>query len=283
MSMANDTAANGRIRNKIGFTAASNAVIKDRNLSLKAKGLYMVIQRLITIPSFTLYLNTLKKECKEGEWAFNAAWKELKDNGYLVQHRTKNQAGRFVWEYELLDEKRPVNKSSLHTPKNHPMENHTMENPPVGNPTDGEVGVFNKTDLNKKDINKKEKIKDRLIDMTSKQKFLEHREKYGFEELIYIVGYDENLVRELESLIYEVIISNKETERIGGEDMSIQQVKDVLLQLDSYHLEYVLDSVSSTKSQITNMRNYLLTALYNAPQTLWSHKAAQRRASTLKS
>ncbi len=58
--------------------------MRDENLSLKAKGLYSMIQSYITIENFTLYKNTLIKQCKDKEGSFNTAWKELKDNGSLL-------------------------------------------------------------------------------------------------------------------------------------------------------------------------------------------------------
>src|SRR5690554_6890684 len=135
---------NGRIRKKSGFTAVSNDLVKDRALSLKAKGLYMLIQSFVVIPNFDLYLNTLKKEVKEGEHSFMGAWKELKDNGYLVQYRSRGQDGKFIWEYELLDKPSPEHRGSIHPPKNHPMEN----------PPHGKLGGYNKKYLNNRLIDR---------------------------------------------------------------------------------------------------------------------------------
>ena len=122
---------------KNNFTQISNQVLLDDELSLKAKGLYSIIQHFITIPDFVLYLNTLKKQVKEGEHSFNATWKELKDKGYLLQERKKDtKTGKFYYEYELLDEKN-------HTPKNHSMEN----------PVDGKLPVYNNTNLINTNLN----------------------------------------------------------------------------------------------------------------------------------
>lgn len=97
-------------KKKVYFAQVSNNALRDNKLSLKAKGLYALIQSYITIENFTLYKTTLKKQCAEGEKAFESAWKELKDNGYLIQDRHRNTDGSFYYEYELLD-------VSSHTPK----------------------------------------------------------------------------------------------------------------------------------------------------------------------
>ena len=98
------TSTNGKFRTRRHkFTQVSNKALTDKNLSLKAKGLYALINSYITIPDFTLYKQTLVNSCKEGRDSFNAAWKELKDSGYLIQERVLIN-GKFSYEYELLDE-----------------------------------------------------------------------------------------------------------------------------------------------------------------------------------
>lgn len=92
-------------KKKVYFTQVSNNILRDANISLKAKGLYSLIQSYITIEGFTLYKTFLMKQCKEGERAFESTWKELKDKGYLIQYKLKdNKTGVFYYEYELMDE-----------------------------------------------------------------------------------------------------------------------------------------------------------------------------------
>lgn len=130
-------------RKKIHFSQVSNEALRDINLSLKAKGLYGLIQSYTTLEDFTLYKTTLKKSCKEKDAAFDNAWKELKDNGYLIQYKLQDEKGNFYYEYELLDIK---NDNFNHPPKNHPMDN----------PYSGEVGVYNYTDSNNTYIEEEE-------------------------------------------------------------------------------------------------------------------------------
>lgn len=98
--------ANGRFRQKENkFTQVSNDILDDKELSWKAKGIYAVIQRYITIPGWELYVNHLISLSKDGAKSFNSGWKELKDKGYLKQYRIPNREnkGAFFYEYELLD------------------------------------------------------------------------------------------------------------------------------------------------------------------------------------
>ena len=117
-------------KKKIYFSQVSNYALRDENLSLKAKGLYSLIQSYITIEGFVLYKNTLKKDCSEGNTAFESAWNELKQFGYLKQFKLKTPEGYFSYEYDLID--------IIHTP----------ENEGVDNLPSGKGGVSNKTNSN---------------------------------------------------------------------------------------------------------------------------------------
>lgn len=86
------------------FTQISNHLLRDPNVSLKAKGLYSLISSYLSLINFTLYKGTLRSNCQEGRDAFDKTWNELKDAGYLKQYKVKAGNGRFEYEYELLDE-----------------------------------------------------------------------------------------------------------------------------------------------------------------------------------
>ena len=92
-------------KKKCNFTMIPNEVLRDNNLSRKAKGLYAEIYSYITIPNFKLSKSYLMKQGLEGETAFNSMWNELKEKGYLKQYRIRsaNSDNGFVYEYDLLD------------------------------------------------------------------------------------------------------------------------------------------------------------------------------------
>ena len=75
--------AEGFFRSKKGFTVVQNEITKDANISLKAKGLYLVIQAYISMPDRKWTKEDFRNLTKEGKKAFDSAWKELKESGYL--------------------------------------------------------------------------------------------------------------------------------------------------------------------------------------------------------
>lgn len=96
-------ANNGRIRGSIpNFSMIPNELIEDKTVSFSAKGLYCLIARQLMKPNWVVYKKNLMTECKEGERAFNSAWKELLESGYLKAYRCNGDRNKFYWEYELL-------------------------------------------------------------------------------------------------------------------------------------------------------------------------------------
>ena len=95
--------AEGFFRSKKGFTVVQNEITRDVNISLKAKGLYLVIQAYISMPDKKWTKEDFMRLAKEGKKAFDSAWKELKESGYLKVHIMSDN-GRWRTEYELLDE-----------------------------------------------------------------------------------------------------------------------------------------------------------------------------------
>jgi|GEM_PF-2682674 Ni,Fe-hydrogenase I large subunit len=126
-------------KKKVYFSQVSNSALRDNSLSLKAKGLYSIIQSYITIENFTLYKNTLIKACKESKTAFENAWKELKVQGYLKQYKIQSSNGTFYYEYELLDEKKQESPEKITRIQTHKTQ-------VVDNPLHGGTGVYNNTD-----------------------------------------------------------------------------------------------------------------------------------------
>lgn len=152
------SAKSGTIRRREkGFAQVSNIALRDKKLSLKAKGLYALIESYLTIDNWILYKNFLKQQCKERETAFESTWKELKDNGYLIQYRLQEETTKqFYYEYELLDTPDIAMSTEVHNSQNRKKKeekNHTPENQGMDNTCNGKGGVYNKTDLSDTNLN----------------------------------------------------------------------------------------------------------------------------------
>ena len=81
----------------------------------------------------------------------------------------------------------------------------------------------------------------------------------------------------LVELISEVQSSTADAVGLGKEQIPIEIIKERFRQLTQMHVEYVLDCLKNTTTQINNVKAYLLTALYNAPMTMGFFYSAQVR------
>ena len=85
---------------------------------------------------------------------------------------------------------------------------------------------------------------------------------------------DEEIIDEIIGIVIETCCSRKPIIRVGGEDKPAEIVRSRLMKIDSSHIQYVLDRLKATTTDIRNIRQYLLTMLYNAPGTIGSYYAA---------
>lgn len=103
----------------------------------------------------------------------------------------------------------------------------------------------------------------------------ELKEHIDYEHLKRQCPYDD--VESLLELMVDVVSSAASTIRIGGEVLPAEDVKQRFRQLDSSHIEYIIDSLKQTTTKINNIRAYLLTVLYNAPVTIGPYYSAAVR------
>ena len=89
----------------------------------------------------------------------------------------------------------------------------------------------------------------------------EHHMKYGQHG-------DREMYEEIYETVCDVVCVKRKTIRINGEEYPYELVKSRFLKLNSSHVEYVMGCMRETVTKITNIRAYLITALYNAPSTM---------------
>ncbi len=94
------------------------------------------------------------------------------------------------------------------------------------------------------------------------------KENIGYDYLCETCKDSKDYINEIALLMADVLSSKKKTIRVYGEDKPSETVKSVFLQLDESHIQYVVDSMRKNTTKIHNIRNYLITALYNARFTL---------------
>lgn len=246
-------------RKKVNFSAVSNEILRDDTISLKAKGLYALIQSYITLENFSLYKGFLQSRCKEGDRAFESAWKELKDTGYLVQYQTKDEQNRFFYEYELMDIPLQFPGTTFcGTGECTTYKTYDVQNVEPTKCTTSEMGVHNNTIPNNTLQNNT--LSNHIVSIKAVQ-----------EQISYETFPESDLPQldEIVMLITEIL--NREdngTIRIAKGNTSISTVKERFRMLDQFHIQYVLETLRQNTSDVRDIKGYILTCLYNAPATI---------------
>ena len=273
-----------RVEKNKNYTTMSNYHLRDPNLSNKARGL---LSTMLSLPDNWDYTTRgLAKICKDGVDGITAQLKELEQYGYLIRHRIRDSDGRIV-DMEYIIYERP-HTASPDTEKPY-MVKPDMALPRPETPAqiniDKRITDESNTDLsNTHSILSDEARPSVLAALEAKRKETEYRdmdryreiikENIGYDYLLSDLPYDHDRLEEILELLVETVCSTKKYIRVAGSDYPAEVVRSRLLKLDMEHIKFVFDCLKENTTKIRNIKQYLLTTLYNAPTTIGSYYSA---------
>ncbi len=112
-----------RVEKNREFVVMSNKFLREKEMSLKAKGLLALC---LALPEDWNYsLNGLCAICKESQTSIRSALKELETFHYLKRNRMQNEKGHFIYEYVIYE--LPYSENP-HTVKQHTGKPHKETN-----------------------------------------------------------------------------------------------------------------------------------------------------------
>ena len=122
-----------RVEKNSSYTVMSNHHLRNRALSLKAKGL---LSQMLSLPEDWDYtLQGLARINRESIDAIRQAIRELEQAGYIQRSRERDEKGRLRGaDYVIFELPQPVPASVSPTLENPTLENPTQENPTLENP-----------------------------------------------------------------------------------------------------------------------------------------------------
>lgn len=133
-----------KLRKKSNFTIVSNGIVFNKNISMKAKGIYLY---LCSRPDgWDFYLSEIASNCTEGTKAIRTGLRELEDAGYLARERVNGECGQFHYDYEIFE---TPDATSPHTPKGHTVKGRAAE----GHAVNGTVLNTDKSNTDKSNTN----------------------------------------------------------------------------------------------------------------------------------
>ena len=273
-----------RIERTRDYTVMSNHHLRNANLSLKAKGL---LSMMLSLPEDWNYTTRgLAKICKEGVDAIGAALRELEAAGYIVRHKLRDRQGRISDTEYVIYEQPQLRKPDTDSPY---TENPYMDKPDTEKPAELNIEKSNtqksithgsSTDsipFREKTAARPPERKGR--DAMSVSEIESYRDLI-LENIEYdylcreFATYREDL-DEIVELMVETVCARRKTTRIAGSDFPHEVVRSRFLKLDSEHIRFVMDSLQKNTTEVRNMKQYLLTVLFNAPTTISNHYTSQ--------
>ena len=303
-----------RVERNTGYTVMSNHHLRNKELSLKAKGL---LSQMLSLPEDWDYtLAGLSHINREKIDAIREAVKELEKAGYIVRSRERDEKGRLRGaDYVIYEQPQPREPEAatsggqppildLPTLENPTLDNPTLEKPMLENPTLENPTQLNK-DISRTDLSKKEKSNTDLSNTRSipilspypspftedaaepERKGAEAKTQSAIEIYRDIIKdnieydiltqdphMDKDRLDEIVDLILETVCTARKTLRIAGDDYPAELVKSKFLKLTSSHIEFVLDCMRENTTKIRNIKQYLRAVLFNAPSTIDSYYTA---------
>ena len=97
------------------------------------------------------------------------------------------------------------------------------------------------------------------------------REELGIDELKAEYPSNADMIEELLELIVDTVCSSRDFIRIGKENLPAEIVRSRMMKLNAEHIRYLISCLNENTTKIRDIRQYLLTALYNAPATISSY------------
>ena len=283
-----------RVEKNKGYTVMSNHHLRNKELTLKAKGL---LSQMLSLPENWDYtLAGLSHINKESIDAIRTAVLELEKTGYIERSQGRDEKGKMT----------AITYTIYEQPQNPVLENPTsdkpvLENPTTDNPTSENPMQLNK-DIQKTDLSKKEEInKDGLSTDSipilspnpsplrepplSEKNGKEEKDAYKiyeelikdnieYEHLINAKRLDRDRIDEILDLILETVCSKRKHILIAGDEYPAELVKAKFMKLDSSHIEFVLDCMQENTTKVRNIKQYLKAVLFNAPSTIGNYYTA---------
>lgn len=265
-----------RIEKTRDFTVMSNHHLRNKNMSLRAKGL---LSLMLSLPEDWDYtLNGLAKISTEGVDAIRTVIRELENLGYLERRRTRNEKGHLkAAEYIIYE--RPVFKTDKQLPKQPTYDSPISDNPTLDSPTSERTAQLNTNKSNTNKSNTKElntdfikypSIKNRE---SNNQRWIDRynlnketvMENIDYEYLC--LHHDKGVIDNIVNVMTEVLTVDRDCYKIEGEVYPSIIVKERFREVDYSRIESFLLNFENYTGKIHNMKQYLITSLFNTPST----------------
>ena len=257
----------------------SNYHLRDKSLSLKAKGL---LSLMLSLPEDWDYTTKgFAYICKDGVDSICATVRELEGAGYIVRQRERHADGTLGGiKYTILEQSREPEPPKRENPV---QAENTGVAPKRAFPEQVKPEQEKHAQLNIEEQSKEELSTDVMNSFPSfpheskptQENGMERRETYRAQIMTnvdygYLVSYtevDRGRLDELVGLMLDTVCPTKPTIRVAGEKLPAEVVRSRLLKLTGAHLLYVLGRINentTTGSSISTGRTWNIESSHDA-------------------
>ncbi len=258
-----------RVERTRDYTVMSNHHLKNKVLSLKAKGLMSLILSLPDDWDYTL--QGLAQISLEKIDAIRRAVKELECEGYITRGRERDEQGKLRGTEYVIREQPMLDLPTLENPT---LDKPMLEKPTLENPTQLNIYKSNTQLLKTHSFPPEHENPEADVQAVNRMERMAEYEALIKENIDYDVlsqRLDKARLDDLVALMLETVCTARKVIRVARDDYPAELVKAKLLKLDSTHIEFVFDCLDENTTKIRNIKGYLLTALFNAPNTMDSY------------
>ena len=138
----------------------------------------------------------------------------------------------------------------------------------------------NNTNINNTNINNTESISSETNEeeMQRRKKFEKYfEESLSIKQLLEEHPTKKEILQEIFDVVLDVMCSNSDTIRIAKDEKLKDIVHSQFMKLNENHIRHVLDVIENS-SNIRNMKQYIITTLYNASMTINTYMTSQRNS-----
>ena len=291
------------------FTTISNYHLRDKSLSMKAKGLLTIMLSLPEDWDYTIAgLATLSAD---GRDSITTTIRELEDHGYVKRHQSRGEKGTFAqneyWIYEMPQKESVFSEAMTDTVPAYADSSFGTEadasydeaddtsdeiaedcendaddyNPYVAY---GPAGVKEFYPMQSKPISgfpssaapmsgyaTQRNTKELNTNQTKiRYDLMRARAEEQVEYAVLVQEYPKELLDGLIEMIVELESCQSENLLIAGAVYPREVVVSRIQKLDAECIRYILDCLREVKPQIKNMKKYLMASMFNAPATMES-------------
>ena len=252
------------------FTMISNIILKDRTISIKARGMFCTLCSLPDDWDFSI--NGIRAIVPDGTDSIRASIKSLEEHGYLTRTKTRTPEGKYISIVELFTgEDSEDNNLNFHDGKtvtDIPSPNSLNDFPVMDNNTqDNNINIDNTYNIQTANTNTSDGADNKScsnkaisLDEATYRKMI--ADNIQLDNLLSRSDLNHDTINNIYKIIVEAVCSSEKTDRIKSREMSREEIINAFMMIDYNDVLTVYGKITNPTMKIHNIVSYTKTMLF---------------------